>query len=345
MSIQAVALEAGVSVATVSRVFNSPDLVRAPTRERVEGVARRMGYRPNTSAQTLRTQRSKVIGVVLPTLQNPVFAECLEGIADSAAHGGYSIMPFTTSYRTPDEEFAVQALVSRSVDGVVLVVADPARSPAITQLRRARLPYVLAYNRHPRHPCVSVDNEGAVADAVRRLVALGHRRIAMVSGQLLASDRARQRHLGFVRGLHACGLPEGPLLQLPFMEHAVQQLTGVLRDAKRPTAIICSNDLLAIRTVRAAVGLGLRVPQDLSVVGFDGIELGRDLTPSLATVVQPNRDIGVRCVQLLAGALATGGVVTARASVTPAHSFREGESMGPRARARSTGRIHARATD
>jgi DNA-binding LacI/PurR family transcriptional regulator len=329
MSIEAVAREAGVSVATVSRVFNAPHLVRPPTRERVEDIARRLGYRPNASAQTLRTQRSRVIGVVLPTLQNPVFAECLEGIADSAAQAGYSIIPCTTSYRTADEESAVAALVSRSVDGVILVVADPAASPAIAQLTRAALPYVLAYNRHARHPCVSVDNEGAVADAVQRLVAAGHRRIAMVSGQLSASDRAGQRHRGFVRGLQACGLPAGPLLELPFMEHAVQQLTDLLRAPGRPTAIFCSNDLLAIRTVRAAHGLGLRVPADLSVVGFDGIELGCDLTPSLATVVQPNRDIGVHCVRLLAGAIATGAPLAARASVTPPHTFRAGESLGP----------------
>lgn len=329
MSIEAVAREAGVSVATVSRVFNAPDLVRAPTREKVEKVALRLGYRANASAQTLRTQRSKVIGVVLPTLLNPVFAECLEGIAATAAEHGYSIIPVTTSYRLADEEAAVARLAARSVDGMVLVVANPAASPALQRLQAAKLPYVLAYNRHAKHPCVSVDHEAAVADVVHRLVARGHRRIAMVSGQLSASDRAQQRHQGFVRGLGECGLPAGTLLEVPFMEHAVQHLTAFLRGPRRPTALFCSNDLLAIRTVRAAWQMGLRVPADLSVVGFDGIELGPDLTPSLGTVVQPNREIGIQCVRLLAGAMAAGRPLVPKASLTPDHSFRDGESLGP----------------
>jgi len=327
MSIEAVALEAGVSVATVSRVFNAPDLVSPPTREKVQRVARRLGYAANASARTLRTQRSKVIGVVLPTLLNPVFAECLEGIAATATELGYSIIPATTSYRTDDEAAAVASLVSRSVDGVVLVVADPGASPALKRLRSAKVPYVLAYNRHPRHPCVSVDHEAAVADVVHRLAARGHRRIAMVSGQLSASDRARQRHDGFVRGLAECGLPTGTLIEVPFMDHAVQHLTDFLQAPDRPTALFCSNDLLAIRTIRAASQIGLQVPRDLSVVGFDGIELGGDLTPSLGTVVQPSREIGQECVRLLAGAMRTGKPLTASASHTAGHTFRDGESI------------------
>lgn len=328
MSIEAVAREAGVSVATVSRVFNSPEVVRAETRARVQQVARRLGYHANASAQTLRTQRSKVIGVALPTLLNPVFAECLEGIAEAAAARGYSIIPVTTNYRLDDEDAAVQRLASRPVDGMILVVADPASSPAIKLLRRHRLPYVLAYNRHGRHPCVSVDNEAAVAAVVQRLHDLGHRRIAMVSGQLAASDRARQRHAGFLRGLQACGLGAGQLLELPFMDHAVERLATFLAAPRgRPTALVCSNDLLAIRSLRAAAQAGLRVPDDLSVVGFDGIELGRDLTPSLGTVVQPNRAIGSECVRLLADALAAGTAPRAAESLTLEHALRDGESI------------------
>ncbi|MES2631614.1 MAG: LacI family DNA-binding transcriptional regulator [Pseudomonadota bacterium] len=329
MSIQAVAREAGVSVATVSRVFNTPALVRAPTRERVEGVALRLAYRPNASAQTLRTQRSKVIGVVLPTLLNPVFAECLEGIAATAAEHGYSIIPVTSNYQVSEEQVAVERLAARNVDGMVLVVANPGSSPVLKRLKAAKLPYVLAYNRHPRHPCVSVDHECAVADVVRRLADQGHRRIAMVSGQLAASDRAQQRYQGFIRGMRECGLGPGTLLEVPFMAHSVQHLTQFLGGPDRPTAVFCSNDLLAIRTVRAASLMQLRVPRDLSVLGFDGIDLGRDLTPSLATVVQPNREIGIQCVRLLADAMAAGRPIRVQASLTAGHSFRAGESLGP----------------
>lgn len=327
MSIVAVASAAGVSVATVSRVFNAPDLVQPLTRERVEAAARRLGYRPNASAQTLRTQRSKVLGVVLPTLLNPVFAECLDGIASAAAEAAYSIIPVTTDYLVAEEERAALHLLGRGVDGMVLVVSDPGSSPALKRLRAAGLPYVLAYNRHPRHPCVSVDGEAAVADVVRRLCALGHRRIAMVSGEFAASDRSRQRYRGFVRGMQECELPPGEPIEVPFIEAAVPRLAELLRPPGAPTALVCSNDLLAIRALRAAHVAGRQVPRDVSVVGFDGIAIGCDITPMLSTVVQPNRDLGRSAVRLLAGAIAAGSPLTPKGSVTAQSSFRQGESI------------------
>lgn len=327
MSILAVAREAGVSVATVSRVFNFPERVRPPTRQRVEDVAVRLGYRPNASAQTLRTQRSRVIGVVLPTLLNPVFAECLSGIAAGATATGYSIIPLTTDYLVDEEDRAVAHLLGRGVDGMVLVVADPAASLGLKHLRAAGVPYVLAYNRHPRHPCVSVDGAAAVAAVVHRLHARGHRRIAMVSGQFAASDRSRQRYRGFVQGMRECGLPLGGLIEVPFVEAAVTQLAEFLARPQPPTALVCSNDLLAIRALRAAHVAGLAVPRQLSVVGFDGIALGCDITPQLATVVQPNAQIGRRALEWLAGGIAGDEPLQPKASITAEHSFRDGESV------------------
>jgi LacI family transcriptional regulator, repressor for deo operon, udp, cdd, tsx, nupC, and nupG len=329
MSIQSVADKAGVSVATVSRVFNFPDKVTPATREHVERVAGELGYLPNSSARTLRTQRSRVLGVVLPTLLNPVFAECLQGIAQAAVAGGYAIIPVTTGYQLDEEQRAVNLLMAGNVDGLILVVSNPATSAALERLRGTGLPYVLVYNRHAEHPCVSVDNEGAVAGAVARLVELGHRRIAMVSGTLAASDRAQQRWRGFLQGMAAAGLEPPALVEVPFIETAVDELKRFLETAPRPTALVCSNDLLAIRSIRAAHRSGLQVPRDLSVVGFDGIALGEDLTPALSTVTQPNGDIGRHSVELLVQALAGGTVPNAGASLVLPHAFRVGESCAP----------------
>ncbi|WCM94543.1 LacI family DNA-binding transcriptional regulator [Acidovorax sp. NCPPB 2350] len=326
MTIQDVAREAGVSVATVSRVFNLPDKVLPTTRDLVHSVAERLGYMPNASARTLRTQRSRVIGVVLPTLLNPVFAECLEGIAHAAAQGGYAILPCTTDYALAQEERAVRQLQAGRVDGMILVVSSPGDSLALARLARSGLPYVLAYNRHPAHPCVSVDGEAAVADLVARLVALGHRRITMVSGHLAASDRAQQRCRGFRRGMAAAGLADAPVVEVPFVETAVQEVAALLQAAARPTALVCSNDLIALRCLRAAHMAGLAVPRELSVVGFDGIALGQDLTPMLGTVAQPNADIGRRSVELLIQAMAAGAPLPPGASLTLPHQFRAGES-------------------
>ena len=190
MNIQEVGRQAGVSVATVSRVFNLPDKVSPTTRAHVEQIARSLGYLPNASARTLRTQRSRVLGVVLPTLLNPVFAECLDGIVSSATAAGYAILPITTDYQLEQEDRAVNLLLSSNVEGMVPVVSNPATSPALSRLVETRTPYVLACNRHPDHPCVSVDSEQAVAELRARLAGLGHRRIALVTGHLASSDRA-----------------------------------------------------------------------------------------------------------------------------------------------------------
>jgi DNA-binding LacI/PurR family transcriptional regulator len=326
MSIQAVAAKAKVSVATVSRAFNFPDKVTPATRELVERVARELHYVPNASARTLRTQRSRTLGVVLPTLLNPTFAECLQGIARAAIAGGYAILPVTTGYRLDEEERAVQLLLAGNVDGLILVVSNPSTSKALARLRSTGTPYVLAYNRHADHPCVTVDSEAAVADAVARLVLLGHRRIAMVSGTLAASDRAQQRVRGYRKGMADAGLKAPPLIEVPFVESAVDALANVLQADNRPTALVCSNDLLAIRSIRAAHLGGLSVPEDLSVIGFDGIALGEDLTPALTTIAQPNSDIGRHSVELLVQAMAGGTTLQADASLLLPHTFRDGES-------------------
>ena len=326
MSIQKVARHAGVSIATVSRVFNMPDQVTPETRVRVEQAAAARGYVPNSSARTLRMQRSRVLGVVLPTLLNPVFAECLEGIALAAAASGYSIVPVTTDYKLASEEAAVNRLLAENVDGLILVVSNPETSGPLKTLQTRGIPYALLYNRHPQHPCVSVDGEEAVAELIPRLAALGHQRIAMVSGQLAASDRAQQRYRGYVRGMQACGFSMPDLVEVPFMDTAVARLAEFLRTPGRPSALVCSNDLLAIRCLRAAHVAGLHVPADLTVIGFDGIELSKDLTPMLSTITQPNREMGRSGVQLVVEALAGGKPLDAAMSKTFPHAFRDGES-------------------
>jgi DNA-binding LacI/PurR family transcriptional regulator len=327
LSIIAVARESGVSVATVSRVFNFPERVRPDTRSRVHAVAQKLGYQPNASAQTLRTKSSRVIGVVLPTLLNPVFAECLQGLAQAAREGGYAILPMTTEYDIAQEERAVNQLLGANVDGMVLVVSHPRESKALERLRTRGVRFVLAYNRDPVHPCVSVDSEEAVASVVVQLVDLGHGRIAMVSGQLSASDRAQQRLRGYTAGMQAAGL-EPRLLEVPFIDDAAGAVQKLVTGRFAPTALVCSNDLLAIRAMRAVHRAGLRVPQDVSVVGFDGIALGRDLTLELGTVAQPNATIGHSAAHLLIDAIRDNLPVKPSASVTLPWAFRMGESIG-----------------
>ena len=335
MSIQHVASQAGVSIATVSRVFNSPQIVARDTRDRVRACAEALGYSPNVSARTLRTRRSRTLGVVLPTLLNPVFAECLEGIAARAHQSGYAIVPLFSHYLLTQEADAIGQLLAHTVDGVILTVASAGRSASLARLQDHAIPYVLAYNRHPGQPCVSVDGEAACAEVVAWLAGLGHRRIAMVSGTLNASDRARQRYRGFQRAADSRPRIRAELIEVPFMQAALPALTDRLVRPDRPSALVCSNDLLAVRCLRAAALAGLRVPQDLSVVGFDGIALGEDLSPQLSTVVQPNREIGQTCVDWLVAALHDRVPPKARDSHSLAYGIRAGESCARPAPART----------
>lgn len=330
VSILEVAQVAGVSAATVSRVFNQPEKVRSSTRDIVLAIATKHGYQPNSAASALRTQRSKILGVMLPTFGNPVFAECLEGIASQAAEQGFGVMPVTSDYDNARETEAINRLLAKGVDGMILVLRDPTKAPVLSQLQKQSVPFVLAYNQHPKYHCVGVDGHSEVASVVERLRALGHRKIAMVSGQLSASDRARQRYQGYLSGMQSANLQPLALIEVDFIASDMLALASLLkqRPAQRPTALICSNDLLAFRSLRTANQCGLTVPESLSVVGFDGIKIGQELSPMLSTVIQPNHDIGQRATTLLLQSIS--GQITKPNPAT--HNlkcgFRIGETIG-----------------
>lgn len=330
VSILEVAQVAGVSAATVSRVFNQPEKVRSSTRDMVLAIATKHGYQPNSAASALRTQRSKILGVMLPTFGNPVFAECLEGIASQAAEQGFGVMPVTSDYDNARETEAINRLLAKGVDGMILVLRDPTKAPVLSQLQKQSVPFVLAYNQHPKYHCVGVDGHSEIVNVVERLHVLGHRKIAMVSGQLSASDRARQRYQGYLSGMQSANLKPLALIEVDFIASDMLALASLLkqRPAQRPTALICSNDLLAFRSLRTANQCGLTVPESLSVVGFDGIKIGQELSPTLSTVIQPNHDIGQRATTLLLQSIS--GQITKPNPAT--HNlkcgFRIGETIG-----------------
>lgn len=330
VSILEVAQVAGVSAATVSRVFNQPEKVRSSTRDMVLAIATKHGYQPNSAASALRTQRSKILGVMLPTFGNPVFAECLEGIASQAAEQGFGVMPVTSDYDNARETEAINRLLAKGVDGMILVLRDPTKAPVLSQLQKQSVPFVLAYNQHPKYHCVGVDGHSEIVNVVERLHVLGHRKIAMVSGQLSASDRARQRYQGYLSGMQSANLKPLALIEVDFIASDMLALASLLKQhpAQRPTALICSNDLLAFRSLRTANQCGLTVPESLSVVGFDGIKIGQELSPMLSTVIQPNHDIGQRATTLLLQSIS--GQITKPNPAT--HNlkcgFRIGETIG-----------------
>lgn len=328
-TIRDVAHEAGVSVATVSRHLNQSGKLRPQTATRVQAAVEKLGFRPNAVGRSLSTSNTKSLGIVIPSLSNPVFADAVAGINAEARAQGYTLMLTTTDYSLDEEMRTVGALLEYRVNGLILTVADPDNSPVLDMLEAAKTPYVLIYNQPTarNRPTVTVDNVAAGEEVARTLIDLGHRRLGMVSGNFATSDRAHARQCGFFQGAAARGVPTPSILQVDLVELNVEETLAALyaNMEHAPTALFCSNDLLAISVIGALERMGLNVPKDVSVIGFDGIAVGTHLHPTLATILQPSREMGKTATQQLLECLE--GDEKPNTVILP-HILRLGESAG-----------------
>jgi len=341
-TIKDVAAYAGFSIATVSRAINAPHTVNPLTLARVREAIDALNFRPNPLGRQLRGERTRLIGVILPTLANPVFAECLQGIDELAAAQGYRLMLMTTQYDVERERHAIETLRAQRVEGLILTVADADTHPLLDELDRDGPLYVLMHNDTVRRPSVSVDNRKAAYDGVRMLIAHGHRRILMLAGTLAASDRARQRYTGYAHAMLNAGLEPAPVLEVDFNaeELTPSVLAHLTHGAARPTALFCSNDLLAMVVIRGLRRARMNVPLDMSILGFDGLAVGELLSPPLASICSPNRDIGCaawdRLIELIDDqrANATPGENESLSQILP-HTLRVGATVAAIAHAPS----------
>jgi DNA-binding LacI/PurR family transcriptional regulator len=326
-TIRDVASLAGVSIATVSRVINRPGTTSEATANRVRDAIEKLGFRPSQVGRSLKTARSRTIGLLVPSLANPVFAESSAGVETAAAAAGYSVLLTASHYDAGREVVAVETLLAHWVDGLVLTVSNCDCSPILDRLDEQRVPYVLLYNHPQGHEraAVTVDNVAAAAEAVGALIAGGHRRIAMVAGQRGASDRSTLRHQGFQLALARAGLPIGRFEEVDFEAPALAAVVDRLFDVPEPpTALFCGTDMVAMAAIRALVDRGFTVPDDVAVVGFDGITLSALVSPSLTSVVQPVREMGEVAVQALIDLIDGKG---ARVVRKLPHRMRPGESF------------------
>lgn len=322
-----VAKLAGVSRATAARAFSSPDLVRPATREKVFNAAQQLAFRPNKVAQQLRSQATQMIGVMVPSLDNPVFAEQLQAMEVAARAAGYSLIVTTSDYSPSREGDIVEEMLRQRVDGLVLTVAKADNSAVLEKLRLEKTPCLLVYNPpgNSGFPSIGVDNRAASADATRHLINLGHKRIGMVAGPLLQSDRARQRFDGYCHAMGEAGLIARPLVEMTRHTQAdLKSLTPALQGPEALSAVICTNDLLAISLMGELQRAGFSVPGDLSVMGFDGIALGKHLYPSLCTIEQPRAKIGRAAIHTLLAMIRGEKCMPAPLP----HALRKGESVG-----------------
>lgn len=316
-TIRDVARAAQVSVATVSRVFNRPDRVTPALRARVLEAAERLGYLADGAARALASRRSRVIGAIVPTLDNPVFASCIDALQQRLDEHGFALLVASAGYDAAREVREVRLLLERGIDGLMLVGADHPKAVWALLARRRSVPAVVTWTAAPSAPvpAVGFDNRAAARRLVEHLLELGHRRIAMIAGPTAGNDRAAARVEGVRAGLAAAGITLGPplLTERPYTVpdgHAAA--LALLSLPNPPTAIVCGNDHLALGALAGARAMGLDVPRDLSITGFDDLDFAAYAHPPLTTVRVPAAEMGRRAADHLVAA-ATGAAPPADA--------------------------------
>ncbi|PPK98051.1 DNA-binding LacI/PurR family transcriptional regulator [Kineococcus xinjiangensis] len=313
-SMRDVAARAGVSPRTVSNVVNGSPLVAAATRTRVEQAMRELRYRPNAAARSLRRARSGLVALVVPEVDSPYFGEIAALLSRAAEQRQWTLLIEQTGGDAERERRLLDGMRAQLVDGVVF--SPWALRAADLAQRRDSSPLVLLGERvdgHAGDPVpadhVVIDNVAAAAEATAHLLATGRRRIAAVGARSrVGDDTARLRLQGHHRALAAAGIPRDPDLELAVTAlHRADGAAAVHRLLQRGTdvdALFCFTDQLALGAQRAAREHGLRVPEDLAVVGFDDVEDGRYATPSLTTISPDKHAIAERAAQCLAERLA-----------------------------------------
>lgn len=335
-----VARMAGVSTATVSRALTLPHKLRPETLQRIEAAVQSLGYVAHGAARALATRRTHTIGAVIPTLDNAIFANTTHALQRALDAAGYTLLLASHEFDPAQELRVTRALITRGVDGVVLV--GTTHHPALFRLLDAHgVPYVLSWalDKAGRHPCVGFDNRAAATRLVKYLLELGHRRFAMVAGITANNERALQRRDAVRDALANRGIRLTParVVEKPFTFDAGREGLAELLDAggTQPTAIICGNDVLALGAIAECHARGVDVPGHVSVTGFDDMEIAAIVTPSLTTVRFPTAELGTLAAQHLLARLA-GKQVPQRRELAVELVVRE--STAPPQRARGSAR-------
>ncbi|MFB5084965.1 LacI family DNA-binding transcriptional regulator [Symbiobacterium thermophilum] len=302
VTIRDVARRAGVGVATVSRVLNGTGYVKAETRERVLAAAAELGYVPSQLARGLVRRLSGTVGLVVPDITNPFFPLITRGVEDAASEAGYTVFLCNTDNDPVLEAQDVRKLREHRVDGIIFV-GTTERRELVDQLLADDIPVVVMDRQleHADVDTVTVDNVAGAQAACRHLIELGHRRIAHAAGHQ-STRTGQDRCQGYRMALEEADIPYDPACvtwgDFTFESgfRVGQVLLGL---SPRPTAVFAGNDLIALGVIRAAEEAGLSVPDDLSVVGFDNIQMAALVRPGLTTVRQPAREMGRLAMTML----------------------------------------------
>lgn len=302
VSIRDVARRAGVSIATVSRTVNHIPTVNEELARRVWKAIEEVGYLPNTQARALVSGRSRLLGLIVSEITNPFFPELIQEFENLAVEQGYEVLIGSTNYDPARTESLMRRLLQRNVDGVA-VMTFGVEEELVQRLVEREFPLVFvdAGPELPNIRLVQPDYAEGIRQGVQHLAALGHRRIAFISGPLeQRSPKARRE--AFLKAMAELGLsvPAEHIAEgTHAMEGGIAAMEKLLRLAELPTAVMCSNDMTAIGALHALYRTTHRVPDDISVVGFDDIHLSQFVLPPLTTVQMACRDLASAAVEAL----------------------------------------------
>jgi LacI family repressor for deo operon, udp, cdd, tsx, nupC, and nupG len=324
VSINQVANLAGVSNATVSRCINSPLKVSEDTRKRVQAAIEETGYAVNTLAQSFRRGRTNMVMVVVPSVGDPFFTKVMLGIRTAAKRCGYTIMINETQLNTFNADEVGALMVSRQADGIILLASlSPFGTEMLSAPTSSHMPIVIGCETVSKdlsaYPSVHIDNISAAFEATEYLRSQGHENIAFISGpesSLLTKDREG--------GYKDCMSSDEVTRDFIAVEDGEMSIGGAIRatrkllnQTKRPTAIFCANDEMAMGAMHEIKNQGLKIPSDVSVVGFDDIRYAEITDPPLTTIYQPAEEIGERTFYRLLRSMDTGNLGSQRSEIVP----------------------------
>lgn len=298
-----VAERARCSAATVSRVLNAPETVNRDARLRVEAAVRDLGYTRNGAARALRSRRSHIVGLILPTLKQTIYADFIGAVQDTLEGRDYALIVASSDYSLERELFHARLMAERGIDGLMLVgLTHLSDLPML--LDAQSIPYVTTYTFRPgvEHPVMGFDNAAAMQIVVDHLVDLGHRDIAVLVGHRRDSDRAADRVRGVAAALARRGLtlPETRIIDEALTVPAGRVgLRRLLAAGPLPTALICASDILAYGALVECLSRGIGVPGDMSLVGCDDLPASEHILPGLTTLAIPAEQMGRQAAQYL----------------------------------------------
>ncbi|QSX08962.1 LacI family DNA-binding transcriptional regulator [Alkalibacter rhizosphaerae] len=303
VKIKDVAKEANVSVATVSRVLNNIPLVNDETKKRVQEAIEKTGYKPNAIARSLKMQKTNTFGIMIPDISRPYYTQVIRGVEDVCNIYNYNIILCNTDSEPTKEEKYFDVFLEKQVDGI-LYIGKGLSQALINKIESNKTPIVLGAvnDAMGRYHSVAINNELAAYDITNHLIENGHREIAFFTDEDEKSYVGQERKKGFLKALKKHGLKENPIFELKgkYSIRGGYDLMGeLLTNTKLPTAVVALNDEMAIGAIRKLEDSGKKVPEDMSVVGFNNFQLSEWLKPGITTVAQPMYDIGAICARIM----------------------------------------------